>query len=151
MIITLCRDENKQSTLKTFWKQWKATWELLFLLHWLAHSTINRLGKNWNQIQLYHSSRELNCVIATLVTALKPDQGSFSWKSWNISGDIKPFLFSILKHFQLWNLAVILPFLTSETYSKSSFSQQADHSFKNCFSGPISHRVFRETAHRSQW
>jgi len=77
MIITLCRDKNKQSTLKRFWKQWKVTWELLFLLHCFAHSTINRLGKNWNQIHLYHSSTELNCVIATLVTAIKPDQGPF--------------------------------------------------------------------------
>ena len=35
---------------------------------------------------------------------------------------------------------------------KSSFSQQANHSFKNCFSGPMSNRVFQEThPRRENW
>ena len=82
---------NKVGTLKRVWKQWKATWELFSLLHCLAHSTINKLWKNWNQIHLYHSSTELNCVIATLVTALEPDQAPVSRKSWKLFGPEKPF------------------------------------------------------------
>ena len=31
------------------------------------------------------------------------------------------------------------------------FTTGGSYSFKNCFLGPISHRVFWETAHRSQW
>ena len=75
-----------------------------------------------------------------------PDLGPVSRTSRNFSGEINPFISSIRTSFKLWNLAVILPFLVSETYLKSSFLRQADHSFNNCFSGPISYRVFRETA-----
>ena len=56
------------------------------------------------------------------------------------------FVSSMRTRFKLWNLAVILLFLVSEKYQKSSFSRQGDNSYKNCFSGPISYRVFRETA-----
>ena len=42
--------------------------------------------------------------------------GPFSRKSRNFSGDKNPFVSSIGTHFVLWNFAVILPFLLSETY-----------------------------------
>ena len=64
------------------------------------------------------------------------------------AGGINPFVTLIRTRFKLWNLAVILLFLTSEKYQSRNFSRQADHSFRNCFSGPISYRVFRETAPR---
>ena len=57
-----------------------------------------------------------------------------------LSGDnISPFVSPMGPRFKLWNLAVILPFLISETYQKSSFSRKADNSFKNFFSGPVSY------------
>lgn len=57
-----------------------------------------------------------------------------------LSGDnISPFVSPMEPRFKLWNLAVILPFLISETYQKSSFSRKADNSFKNFFSGPVSY------------
>ena len=77
------------------------------------------------------------------------DQGPVSRKSRNFSGDIILFVSSIGTRFVLWNFSVILSFLLSETYYKSRFSRQADHSFKTYFPGPISYRVFRETAPRT--
>lgn len=57
-----------------------------------------------------------------------------------LSGDkISPFVSPIgpLSSFQIWQL--FLPILTSESYQKSRFSWQADNSFKNFFSGPVSY------------
>ena len=76
------------------------------------------------------------------------DQGPVSRKSRNFSGDKNLFVSSTGTRFVLWNFAVILSFLLSATYWKSGFSRQAVHSFRNYFSGPISYRVFRETAPR---
>ena len=80
--------------------------------------------------------------VTTMTTKLWP----VSRTSRNFSGKINPFISSIRTSFKLWNLAVILNFLVSETYYKSSFSRQRVHSFKNYFSGPISYRVSKETA-----
>ena len=46
--------------------------------------------------------------------------GPVSGTSGNSLGDINPFVFSIRTRFQLWNLAVILSFLISETYLKKA-------------------------------
>ena len=57
-----------------------------------------------------------------------------------LSGDnISPFVSPMgpLSSFQIWQL--FLPILTSESYQKSRFSWQADNSFKNFFSGPVSY------------
>lgn len=63
-----------------------------------------------------------------------------SRNSWILWGDnISPFVSPMGPRLKLWNLAVILPFLISESYQKSSFSWQADNSFKNFFSGPVSY------------
>ena len=64
--------------------------------------------------------------------------------SGNFSGDKSLCIFNkntvqALKHHSYFTFLYIWKIL------KSSFSQQANHRFKNCFSGPIGYRVFRET------
>ena len=83
-----------------------------------------------------------SCESNSIHTDLRP----VSQKSRNFSGDKNLFVPSIGTRFVLWNFAVILSFLLSETYQKSEVSRQTDHGFKNSFSSPIRYRVFRETA-----
>ena len=51
--------------------------------------------------------------ITNLVAFTVCNQGRVSRTSQNFTGDINPFLFSIRTCLELWNLAVILPFLIS--------------------------------------
>jgi len=71
-------------------------------------------------------------------------QESVSRMSRNFLGDPSPFLSSRRIRFKPLHLAVVLPFLISETYRKSSFSRQAGHSLKNCLSGRLVTRSFEK-------
>ena len=97
---------------------------LLFL-----HGHLNR-----NEKQLNMNSKHSEWTDAVILNAILA--GAVSLTSRNFSGGINPFVSSTWTRFKLWNLAVILPSLISETYKQISFTRQADHSFKNCFSGP---------------
>lgn len=50
--------------------------------------------------------------------------------NWAIYGRVNLLVSSIRTRLKLWNLAFILPFLTFETYKKSSFSRQITGSFE---------------------
>ena len=54
--------------------------------------------------------------VTSSLTFIQRPRGPISRKSWNFSGDKKLFVSSIGTRFVLWNFAVILSFLLSETY-----------------------------------
>ena len=66
-----------------------------------------------------------------------------------ISGYIIHFVSSKRKRLEARNLAFILIFVPFITYEKTGFTELADRSFRNGFSGPESFRDFRETGARS--